>query len=41
MALNVREKFGTNIGVGLTGVAGPGAHDDRACRNCLDWFQYC
>lgn len=27
MALKVREKFGTNIGVGLTGVAGPGNHD--------------
>ena len=29
MALKVREKFGTAIGVGLTGVAGPGSHDGQ------------
>lgn len=29
MAFNVREKFGTHIGVGLTGVAGPGPQDDE------------
>ncbi|MCH7321008.1 competence/damage-inducible protein A [Solibacillus sp. MA9] len=29
MALKVREKFGTDIGVGLTGVAGPGSHYDQ------------
>lgn len=29
MAENVRRKFGTDIGVGLTGAAGPGAHGDQ------------
>ena len=29
MAFNVREKFGTHIGVGLTGVAGPGPQNDE------------
>ncbi|WP_341322757.1 competence/damage-inducible protein A [Solibacillus sp. FSL H8-0523] len=29
MASKVREKFGTDIGVGLTGVAGPGSHDGQ------------
>lgn len=29
MAESVRRKFGTDIGVGLTGAAGPGAHGDQ------------
>lgn len=29
MAFNVREKFGTHIGIGLTGAAGPDAHGDQ------------
>lgn len=29
MAFNVREKFGTHIGIGLTGAAGPEAHDNH------------
>ena len=26
MAFRIKEKFGTNIGVGITGVAGPDQH---------------
>lgn len=29
MALRVKDKFGTNIGIGLTGAAGPDAHGDQ------------
>ena len=38
MALRVKEKFGTNIGVGITGAAGPDATWWSTSRNCLDWY---
>ena len=39
MAFRIKEKFGTNIGVGITGVAGPDQHGGQPDRYCLDRYR--
>ena len=39
MAFKVREKFNTSIGVGLTGVAGPGSHGGQPAGTV--WVAIC
>lgn len=39
MAAKVREKFGTDIGIGLTGAAGPDSHDGQPAGTI--WLGFC